>query len=101
MFVGVRTGFVVGFVSLCLSGKIVLTIRSRKRVLTDLEIKKESIGCPSTKESAVVGFGKADWHRLLLLSGKIVLTIRSRKRVLSDLEIKSIGCPSKKESIGW
>ena len=39
--------------------------------------------------------------KVLLLSGKIVLTIRSRKRVLSDLEIKSIGCPSKKESIGW
>ena len=47
----VRCGFVVGFVSLCLSGKIVLTIRSRKRVLSDLAIKKESIGCPSKKES--------------------------------------------------
>ena len=83
-----------------MSGKIVLTIRSRKRVLSDLEIKKESIGCPSTKESAVVGFGKADWHRLLLLSGKIVLTSdqereycliwRSRKRVLVALPRKRV-----------
>ena len=38
---------------LLLSGKIVLTVRKDS---TDLEIKKESIGCPSKKESALVGF---------------------------------------------
>ena len=102
MFVGVRTGFVVGFVS-CLSGKIVLTIRSRKRVMSDLAIKKESIVALPQKRVQWLVFGKADWHRLLLQTRKDSTGIRSRKRVLSDLVIKKesiVTLPRKRVLVG-
>jgi hypothetical protein len=86
-----------------LSGKIVLTIRSRKRVLSDLAIKKESIVALPQKRVQWLVIGKADWHRLLLQTRKDSTGIRSRKRVLPDLVIKKesiVTLPRKRVLVG-
>ena len=82
---------------------MVLTIRSRKRVWSDLAIKKES--------SVVLPQKRVHWLVLekqididyCFKSRKIVLAIRSRKRVLSDLVIKKesiVALPRKRVLVG-